>query len=192
MLVCIGKDKTKDNRYFLFKCDCGNVKSIIQDNVKRGATKSCGCYKKEHPSHMTYGLSHTRIDNIYKGMIDRCSNPKSYNYYKYGAKGITVCNDWATNKMSFFEWAFSHGYAETLTLDRIDNAKGYEPSNCRWATYKVQSTNKTNNRVLEAFGQKMTMSQWSEKTGISKATIWARLNKGWTVEKALSEKVRAS
>ena len=188
-LVCIGKDPSKDSRYYLFKCDCGNVKSIIQDSVKRGATISCGCYRKKNPAHLTYGFSHTRIDNIFKSMIDRCENPKSYNYHKYGARGIRVCNEWKTNKVRFFEWAFSNGYSESLTLDRIDNSKGYSPNNCRWVTYKVQNNNRRNNHRITAFGMEKTMSEWSDYTGIKASNIYCRLKKGWSVEKALTKEV---
>ena len=191
-LVCIGKDTTRDNRYYLFKCDCGNVKSIIAHNVQRGATKSCGCICKEHPSHTIYGYSHTRIDNIYKSMIDRCENPKSYNYYKYGAKGIRVCKEWKEDKMSFFAWAFETGYADNLSIDRIDNSKGYSPNNCRWVTTKEQANNKTNNRIISAFGMKKTLAQWADYSGIPYNTLWARLRSGWVIERALTEEVRAN
>ena len=91
-LVCMGKDTAKDERYYLFKCDCGNVKSIIAYNVQRGATISCGCYLKANRTngncHRTFGFSHTRIDNIYKTIIQRCYSPSSNRYSAYGARGI--------------------------------------------------------------------------------------------------------
>lgn len=133
-----------------------------------------------------HGLSHTRIDNIYKSMIDRCHNPNSHNYHKYGARGIAVCNEWKTDKTAFFKWALENGYSETLSIDRIDNSKGYSPENCRWCTYKEQNNNRRSNRFIEAFGQKKTLAQWSDFTGIKQGTIWARLKAGWNVEKALT------
>lgn len=187
MLVCIGKDPDKDERYYLYKCDCGNIKSIIQDNVKRGATKSCGCYQRNHPSHTTYGFSHTRIDNIYRGMIGRCYCTSNSSYKKYGGAGIEVCDEWKNDKTKFFEWAFSHGYTESLTLDRIDGSKGYSPDNCRWATYKEQNNNRRSNRYLEAFGKKKTIAEWSDELGIPYDRIWRRLHYGWDAERALSK-----
>ena len=187
MLVCIGKDPDKDGRYYLYKCDCGNVKSIIQDNVKRGATKSCGCYQKKHPAHITYGFSHTRIDNIYKGMVSRCYYSSNIHYKNYGGAGIEVCDEWKNDKTKFFEWAFSHGYTENLTLDRIDGSKGYSPDNCRWVTYKKQNNNRRNNRYLEAFGKKKTIAEWSDELGIPYSRIWHRLYSGWDAERALSK-----
>ena len=147
---------------------------------------------QNNKNHYKHGLSHTRIDNIYKSMIDRCGNPKSYNYHKYGAKNIHVCDEWKSNKEKFFEWAFANGYTESLTLDRINNEKGYSPDNCRWRTQKEQQNHRTNNHIVEAFGQRKTIAQWSDITGIKQATIHARLKKGWSPEKAISKEVGAS
>ena len=176
-LTCIGKDETRDSRYYLFKCECGNIKSIIQDNVKSGATRSCGCLMKTHPNHVTFGFSHTRIDNIYKAMVDRCNNPNCISYKNYGAKGIKVCDEWENDKLKFFEWAFANGYKKTLTLDRIDNFKGYSPENCRWVTYKEQGRNKRNTVFLTAFGETKPLMEWSEIVGISHNTIRGRIKK---------------
>ena len=133
-----------------------------------------------------HGLAHTRIDNIYKSMVDRCNNPNCRIYYKYGGRGIKVCEEWRTNKTSFFEWAFTNGYSEELTLDRADNSKGYSPENCRWVSYKVQANNTRANRLITAFGETKTMSEWAGETGIKSATIWARLKRGWSAEMTLT------
>ena len=141
---------------------------------------------KGNKNHLKHGLSHTRIDNIYKSMIDRCNNSKSYNYLNYGARGITVCDEWKKDKTKFFKWAYENNYQSNLTLDRKDNTKGYSPENCRWVTYKVQNNNKRSNKYIEAFGECKTLSQWSESTGIKLGTLWSRLKKGWEIEKALT------
>lgn len=184
-LVCIGKDSSRDSRYYLFKCDCGNIKSIIEYNVRRGATKSCGCYQNDHPSHLKYGFSHTRIDNIYRTMIDRCSNPNNNRFYTYGAKGITVCDEWKEDKTKFFEWAFANGYNERLTIDRIDNQKGYSPSNCRWVDYTTQANNKTTNRIIEIDDERHTMAEWARISGTASPRISYRLKKGWNAKEAV-------
>ena len=182
-LVCLGKDPDRDHRYYLYKCDCGNVKSIIQDNVKRGATISCGCYLKANRingnCHRTYGYSHTRIDHIYKSMIDRCENPKNSGYHKYGGRGIRVCEEWKANKLACFEWAFANGYAEDLTIDRKDNSKGYSPENCRWITYQEQNNNRRSNRYETIDGETHTVAEWSRISGIAQTTIGNRLRSGW-------------
>lgn len=142
-------------------------------------------------NHYKHGLSHSRIDNIYKSMIDRCENPNNHNYYKYGAKGIRVCEEWKEDKTIFFEWAFSHGYSPELTIDRKDNSLGYTPQNCRWVTYKRQNNNRSNNRIIEAFGERKTMAEWAEAVNIPYPTIIARIDRyGWNAERALSTKVR--
>ena len=193
-LVCLGKDPDKDFRYYLYKCDCGNVKSIIQDNVKRGATISCGCYLKANRingnCHRTFGFSHTRIDNIYKTMIARCYYPSNNRYPVYGAKGIAVCDEWKNDKTKFFEWAFANGYAEDLTIDRIDPDKNYCPENCRWVDYVTQANNKTNNHRETINGETHTIAEWSRISGISQTLVFNRLKRGWSPQKAIFTPVK--
>lgn len=140
---------------------------------------------KTNGRYHKHGYSHTRIDHIYKSMIDRCENPKSYNYHKYGARNIHVCTEWKANKTSFFEWAFSHGYSEDLTIDRIDNSGNYCPENCRWITYKEQNNNRRNNRYETIDGETHTVAEWSRISGISQATIGNRLRHGWKTKEAI-------
>lgn len=186
-LVCIGRDPDKDSRYYLFKCDCGNVKSIIASNVKRGATVSCGCYQKGHPSHIKYGFSHTRIDNIYKSMVARCYSKTNSRYDRYGKRGIVVCDEWLKDKEKFFEWAFSHGYKDNLTIDRIDTDGNYTPDNCKWSTQKEQQNNRSNTIFLEYNGDIHTLAEWADITGIPYKTLYGRCHTlKWSAEKALT------
>ena len=141
---------------------------------------------KGNKNNLKHGLSHTRLDNIYKAMISRCYHMTNNRYERYGARGVCVCDAWLNDKTTFFEWAFSNGYSKDLTIDRIDVNGNYEPSNCRWVTTKEQANNRTNNRIVEYNGKYHTLGEWSEITGIKLTTIWARLKNGWDIEKALT------
>lgn len=126
-----------------------------------------------------------RLRQIWADMKKRCSRPRYENYY---GRGISVCEEW----MDFFvfrSWALSHGYSDDLTIDRIDNDGNYEPQNCRWATMREQSNNRRSNHILTYNGESATISEWARRTGINKRTIKNRLNWGWSVERALTEKI---
>lgn len=90
----------------------------------------------------------SRISSIYQGMIYRCYNPKSYGYKWYGAKGIKVCDEWKENYCEFYLWAIDNGYQDDLTIDRIDNTKGYCPENCRWVTTEEQHRNMSTTKKI--------------------------------------------
>jgi hypothetical protein len=136
-------------------------------------------------NHYKHGLSHTRIDNIYKGMVSRCYHHQNNRFKNYGAMGVTVCDEWLHDKKTFFSWAFQNGYTDSLTLDRIDVYGDYEPENCRWVSYQEQANNKRNNRVLMIDGISHTMAEWSRISGIKSGTIHSRLKKGWTAKDAV-------
>ena len=145
----IDRGNRKDRR-FLCICECGNYHEAGKNNLLRGNVKSCGCLAKEWgqkgEAHKNHGLSHTRIDNIYRGMIARCYNSNNNRFHRYGGRGIKVCEEWRKNKKLFFDWAFSRGYDERLSIDRINNDGNYCPDNCRWATPTEQANNRCNSR----------------------------------------------
>lgn len=91
---------------------------------------------------MEHGLSKTRLYSIYSGMKQRCYNPNNQHYQWYGAKGITICDEWMGENglQNFIEWSLNHGYEEHLTIDRRKNDKGYSPDNCQWVTASVNSS----------------------------------------------------
>ena len=126
-------------------CDCGKFTTVFRSNLTRGHTKSCGCLSVEvyrereiiH-GHKPFGKP-SKTYNSWRGIIDRCLNKNSTTYYKYGAKGITVCDRWKT----FSNFLEDMGERpEGKSIDRIDNFKGYELKNCRWATNLEQAHNK--------------------------------------------------
>lgn len=89
----------------------------------------------------SHGKSNTRLYSIWNHMKQRCYNKNKDSYINYGARGITVCDDWKDDFTAFESWAISNGYQDTLTIDRINSNGNYEPSNCRWTTADVQSAN---------------------------------------------------
>ena len=133
-------------RYGLYECQyCGNQWEVITTRVNNGQSKSCGCQKGSKPKH---GLKSNRFYDTWYGMRGRCTNPKDRGYKNYGGRGITVCEEWL-DVVNFVAWAEkTHPNIEGLSLDRIDNDKGYSPENCTWSDKTTQAINqrmKSNN-----------------------------------------------
>lgn len=127
-----------------------------------------------------------RLYRIWSNMLSRCSNPNKPDYKYYGAKGISVTEEW-TDYMYFEEWAMNNGYKDELTLDRIDSNGNYCPENCRWITIKEQQNNKKNNHLLTFNNETHTISEWSDILDMDKFLIKDRLLAGWSVEEALTK-----
>jgi hypothetical protein len=119
-------------------------------------------------------------------MITRCENPKSIEYEVYGGRGITVCDRW---RISFENFLADMGDRPTPkhTIDRIDNAIGYCPENCRWATMKEQQRNRRNNRLISFDGKTATLAEWAEISGNSSDIISWRIKQGWNLRSAIFE-----
>lgn len=175
-------------------CECGSNKIVlaIAKDLKKGHTKSCGCIQREKAilagkSKKTHGKTNTRLFNIWHGMKQRCYDKTSCSYELYGKRGIRICDEWCNSFQAFYDWSMQNGYAENLSIDRIDINGNYSPDNCRWTTMKVQQNNKRNNRLVTYKGETLTVTQWSERTGIKLSTLVSRLNSGWDIEKALNK-----
>ena len=145
----------------------------------------------------------SRLNAIYLGMKYRCCNPSDARFKNYGARGITVCDEWldpspvgkhcSKGWLAFKKWAFENGYSKELTLDRIDNNKGYFPGNCRWVNMKSQQNNRRNNHLVTYKGETKTLSQWCEELGLKRSTTTSRLvTMKWSVEKAFEQNVKTN
>ena len=168
------------------KCDCGKikVKPVTTNDLKSGKVKSCGCLYLESNKgrRLSHGLTHSRIYNIWQGLLSRCYYSKNVAFKNYGGRGITVCEEWRNDFKAFYNWSISNGYSEKLTLDRINSNGNYNPSNCRWVSMKEQENNRRNNRLIFYKNKKYTVSQLAEKLNITSATLLWRLNNGWNEE----------
>lgn len=202
--ICIDPKTGWKRKKWDCQCDCGKIiKRTTSDILRRkDAIQSCGCYKSVYPKLIftthggtvggTKGQKPERLYTVYAGIKARCTNPNNKYYYAYGEKGITMCEEWANDYSKFREWAYGNGYDENAptqqcTIDRIDLDKGYCPENCRWVPASVQANNKSNNRILEFHGEKHTVKEWADITGLSQSTIDGRINRyGWSTEDALT------
>lgn len=172
-------------------CDCGNYKTVTGNKLRSGNTQSCGCLQKESrgTGRITHHMTNSRIYTIWLNMKARCFNPKAASYPNYGARGITVCDEWRNSFEEFHRWAEDSGYSDGLSLERKDVNGNYEPSNCSWITPYEQHLNRTDSHKLSAFGETHTIQEWAEKTGLKYDTIERRVNQyGWSIEDALSIK----
>ena len=152
------------------KCDCGNTKIICGNNLRRGLTRTCGC--------SSHGKKGTRLYNIWGGMKKRCYNPAHKFYTRYGGRGITVCDEWKDNFEAFEAWAVANGYADNLTIDRIDNDGNYCPENCRFATQTEQVRNRSISRVATINGTTKSLIEWANDCGIPYQTVYHRYRDG--------------
>lgn len=168
-------------------CDCGSFKIVRQNNLRSGHTKSCGCHKRKvnKDIHTKHGMKHTSTYTTWCQMKARCHSPSSTSYANYGAKGISVCSRWRESFENFLE-DMGEKPANSHSIERIDNKKGYFPENCRWATSAEQNRNYSRNVVIEHNGQKQCLSDWAVQLGIKKHTLRYRLNAGWDISDAFS------
>lgn len=179
-------------------CDCGNSVVVSGKDMRNGKTKSCGCYHKEHyatppkmegkknPSYK-HGKSGSKLFWIWAGIVQRCTNENNKGFRLYGARGITVCEEWRNSFETFYEWAIANGYSEGLSIDRKDNNKGYSPENCRWATAKDQSNNRRCNILITRNGETHTLSEWTNMLNLPYKTVLQRYYKNGDTEKLFME-----
>lgn len=160
-------EHTRSRPIWKCQCDCGNYSNVTSADLRTGNTQSCGCQRREHFTNRTHGLSKERLYGIYIAMKTRCRNNEHYEY-------ISVCDEWLNDYHAFRAWALENGYKENLTIDRIDNEKGYEPSNCRWVTMREQAKNRRCTVIVIIDGKEYSLRELSEITRISQNTLAGR------------------
>lgn len=198
-LTVIEKAGPSDNHGILWrcKCDCGNICEVRSNYLRNGQTRSCGCLRSEASTAKAIRMGELNVKhgqcrrgqknplfNVWHTMRARCKYPNHISYHNYGARGITVCDEWQEFE-SFYEWAMANGYKKGLEIDRIDCEGNYEPSNCRFTTRLENSRNKRNTTYLTAHGERRPLVEWAEFLNVNMRTIRSRLNRGWSEEEAL-------
>lgn len=189
LIVLHKNGRNKQNKIlWLCNCKCGSIVSICTGDLRAGRTKSCGCLQKELLSikstkhgHKKYGKV-SKIYSVWITMIQRCTNIKNKNYPRYGGRDIRVCKRW----MLFENFIEDMGHPpHNHQIDRIYNNGNYCKSNCRWTTSKNNNRNRQNNRLISHNGKIQCISAWAEEMQINYQTLIGRLNRGWSIKKAL-------
>jgi hypothetical protein len=179
------------HRRWRCQCECGNEKTLYQQNLLQGLSKSCGCLRREKSSERrkTHGASETPEYAIWLNMHQRCRhagrNPR------YAGRGIRVCPRWDSFENFLADMGprppnVRAGKRAEYSIERKDNDGNYEPDNCVWATQARQHRNKRTTRSITAHGRTLTLTDWSRETGVPITTIWNRLNAGWSAERSVT------
>lgn len=180
---------------WIVECDCGTVKTVGAYLVYSGQTVSCGCYFREVRSIKSKKFEHPvkeykRLYGIYNGIKTRCYNKNEPRYRDYGARGIVMCDEWLNpvdGFDKFVDWSLSHGYADNLSIDRIDVNGNYSPDNCRWLTLSEQNGNKRDTIWVEYKGEMVRFQELCKRSVVSYDTTHDRVFKrGWDIERALT------
>lgn len=192
-------------RDWLCQCDCGNQRNVQANNLKQRKSLSCGCHRAEvmavikrvHGASNGGGIRQPHdAYNVWIDMRRRCLDPRAQGYKHYGGRGIKICDRWLSGEggLSAFECFLTDLGARPSrkhTLEREDVNGDYEPSNCRWATHSEQARNKRNNRIVTFGGARMIMQDAIKASGIPEWTVYERIERGWSDERALTQPVLA-
>lgn len=186
---------SKHLSYWLCKCDCGTIKSVVGTSLSNGSSACCGCVQREKLINRNYrhgfGRDKPTEYRIWLGLKNRCYNPRNPSFKRYGKRGITVSPDWADSFMKFYNDMGRRPGLE-YTIDRIDNDGPYSKENCRWADIFTQANNTRKNKYISYNGQSHSISEWSRLVGLSSGTLNYRINSGWPIEKALTTKLKTA
>ena len=186
VLSRVENNKHRRSRW-LCKCSCGKTTIVNGTSLKNGNTRSCGCLQKELAKKLLkerntkHGKTNTRLFRTWLGMKARCLNSRDKNFPQYGGRGITVCDEWLDKEngfQNFYEWAMANGYRDDLSIDRIDNDKGYCPDNCRWSSPQTQSENRRCVKAISIDGTEYpSIAAAARAFGVHHDTLRRRIKK---------------
>lgn len=173
---------------WLCRCECGTTKAVQTYLFTSGTTLSCGCLVREGTKGKR---TRTMVDapqsptyNTWRGIVQRCCNPKAHRFDHYGGRGITMCERWRES-FAVFVADVGERPSKRHSLDRIDGTGNYEPGNVRWATWTVQMRNTSRNRLLTLGVETLPVAAWAERLGVAPSTLWNRSADGWSDERVL-------
>lgn len=175
-------------------CKCGGSKTASAKDLRSGAVKSCGCYKKERKRRRNvatrerHGMCGSPTYQSWASAKTRTTDENNRSYPRYGGRGITMCPRWAESFMEFYRDMGDR--PPGMSLDRIDNDGPYSRENCRWSTPAEQARNRRSTVLFRIGDREMSLTEWSKVSGIAEPRIWKRINKlGWPVERAVFEPI---
>ncbi len=174
-------------------CTCGKFTIVRSGNLQSTSVRSCGCLavdtSREKATKHGQSLNTAEHHSEYvtwKNMNKRCNNPKDGRWEDYGGRGITICKRWKSFALFLKDMGAKPKPKNRHTIERVNNSKGYAPSNCIWATYRRQGGNKRNNHIIEYQGQRLCLAEWARRLGIGRLKLYKRLKRGWSIAKAFS------
>ena len=178
--IAVSESKSKDGHIkWLCKCSCGDVSEYIATRIRNNRVNQCKkCASKVSAEKIkTHGMRNSKEYSTWSAMKARCIHVESKDFYRYGGKGILICSEWANSFEAFFEHI---GLAPSAqhSIDRIDNLKGYEPNNVRWATKTQQQRNKSNSVYVTNGKNVFHINDVATKFGISRGAAHLRLKRG--------------
>lgn len=189
-VIGIGKSSKVQQPVWKCVCDCGKELLVIGQNLRSGASKSCGCMlsEKRKENSTVHGYTKHQCYQVWYAMMRRCHDPKEPAYFKgYGERGIVVCDRW--HNFENFLADMGERPSSDLSIDRIDTNGNYEPSNCRWATREEQNRNRRDNVYIELDGVRMIIKDWATALKTSANVIRGRIKSGWSIRDSLTTPV---